>query len=197
MASDSNRPVMVYEGIIRPSHRNIDGDPERIADFIELPLPYEELDQLAEAQVGLAITLSYFIEPTDNNTKGAYAGGRLRWDLQGPTEDTEGFRARINRLAREQGSQPGGGSYEWEIGTTVRSRGTLQHDRAQVAASQIAGHRLLAVYPVTGWWEKSATTRERRLHYSVIVSIDLGEVDIDLYSLASITLQPISADIEL
>jgi len=197
MASDSNRPVMVYEGIIRPSHRNIDGDPERIADFIELPLPYEELDQLAEAQVGLAITLSYFIEPTDNNTKGAYAGGRLRWDLQGPTEDTEGFRARINRLAREQGSQPGGGSYEWEIGTTVRSRGTLQHDRAQVAASQIAGHRLLAVYPVTGWWEKSVATRERRLHYSVIVSIDLGEVDIDLYSLASITLQPISADIEL
>lgn len=197
VASDSNRPVMVFEGVIRTSHRNADGDPERSADFIELPLPYDELDQLAEVSVGLAITLSYFIEPTDNNTKGAYAGGRLKWDLQGPTEDAEGFRARINRLAREQGSQPGGGSYEWEIGTTVRSRGTLQHDRAQVVASQIAGHRLLAVYPVTGWWEKTAATRERRLQYSVIVSVDLGEVDVDLYSLAAITLQPVSVDIEL
>lgn len=39
MASDSNRPVMVHEGVIRPSHRNADGDPERSADFIELPLP--------------------------------------------------------------------------------------------------------------------------------------------------------------
>ncbi len=58
MGSDSNRPVMVYEGVIRPSHRNNERKPDRIADFIELPLPYEELDQLAETPVGLAITLS-------------------------------------------------------------------------------------------------------------------------------------------
>jgi hypothetical protein len=62
----------------------------------------------------------------------------------------------------------------------VRSRGTLQHDRARVAARQIAGPRLVAVYPVTGWWEDSTTTWERRLPYSVIVSVDLGNVDVDL-----------------
>ena len=78
-----------------------------------------------------------------------------------------------------------------------RSRGTLQHDRAQVAASEIAGPRLLAVYPVTGWWEDSNATWERKLSYSVIVSVDLGEVDLDLYSLAAIALQPISVDVEL
>jgi hypothetical protein len=197
MGSDSNRPVMVYEGAIRPSHRNRERKPDRIADFIELPLPYDELDQLAETPVRLAITLSYFIDPTDNLTRGTYAGGRLRWDLQGPTEDPDGFRARINQLAREQGHQRGGGSYSWEIGTMPRSRGTLQHDRAQVAASQIAGPRLLAVYPVTGWWEDSNATWERRLSYSVIVSVDLGEVDLDLYSLAAIALRPISVDVEL
>jgi hypothetical protein len=118
-------------------------------------------------------------------------------DLQGPTEDPNGFRARINQLAREQGHQRGGGSYSWEIGTMPRSRGTLQHDRAQVAASQIAGPRLLAVYPVTGWWEDSNATWERRLSYSVIVSVDLGEADLDLYSLAAIALRPISVDVEL
>jgi hypothetical protein len=197
MGSDSNRPVMIYEGAIRPSHRNRDRKPERLADFIELPLPYDELDQLSETPVELAITLSYFIDPTDNLTRGTYAGGRLRWDLQGPAEDADGFRARINRVVREQGHQPGGGSYEWQIGTQARSRGTLQHDRARVVASQIAGPRLLAVYPVTGWWEDSTTTWERRLPYSVVVSVDLGNVDVDLYSLTVSALQPITVGIEL
>jgi Subtilase family len=197
MASDSNRPVMIHEGVIRPSHRNAKRKPERLADFIELPLPYQELDELAETPVTLAVTLSYFIEPTDNLTRRAYAGGRLRWDLQGPTEDADGFRARINELAREQGYLRGGGSFDWEIGTAVRSRGTLQHDRTQVAASQIAGPRLLAVYPVTGWWEDRAATYERKLPYSVVVSVDLGDADVDLYALTAITLQPISVDIDL
>jgi len=156
-------------------------------------LPYDDLDQLGEAPVGLAVTLSYFIEPTDNLTRRSYAGGRLKWDLQGPTEDADGFRARINRLARDDGLHPGGGSYEWEIGPQARSRGALQHDRARIAASQIAGPRLLAVYPVTGWWEDSTATWERRLPYSVIVSVDLGDVDIDLYALTAIALQPIPA----
>lgn len=190
MGSDSNRPVMVYEGIIRPSRRNHERKPERLADFIELPLPHDELDRLGETPVGLAVTLSYFIEPTDNLSRGTYAGGRLRWDLQGPAEGADGFRARINKLVRDDGVQPGGGSYDWEIGPQARSRGTLQHDRARIVASQIAGPRLLAVYPVTGWWEDSAATWERRLPYSVVVSVDLGDVDVDLYALTAVALQP-------
>jgi hypothetical protein len=138
MGSDSNRPVMVYEGVMRPSHRDARGRPERMADFIELPLPFDELDRLAETPVRLAVTLSYFIEPTDNLTRGTYAGGRLRWDLQGPTEETDGFRARINRLTRDEGHAPGGGSFDWEIGPIARSRGALQHDHVQVAASAIS-----------------------------------------------------------
>jgi hypothetical protein len=196
MSSDSNRPAMVYEGVARPSHRNHERKPERIADFIELPFPHNELDRLGETPIGLAITLSYFIDPTDNLARGTYAGGRLRWDLQGPTEDADSFRARINQLSRDQGHRPGGGSYSWEIGATLRSRGTLQHDRVQVAASQLAGPRLLAVYPVTGWWEDTSATWERKLSYSVIISADLGGVDLDLYSLAAIALVPISIDVE-
>jgi subtilase family protein len=197
MGSDSNRPVMVYEGIIRPSHHDSKKRPERLADFIELPLPFDQLDQLAGTTVKLAVTLSYFIEPTDNPVRGNYAGGRLRWDLQGPAEDADGFRGRINRLARDEKKQRGSGSYDWEIGVAARSRGTLQHDRALVDASQLAGPRLLAVYPAAGWWEDSTLTRERRLPYSVIVSVDLGDVDLDLYSLAAVSLQPVPVEVEL
>jgi hypothetical protein len=188
---------MVYEGVIRPSHRGSKKNAARLADFIEIPLPFDQLDQLAGTTVTLAVTLSYFIEPTDNLTRGTYAGGRLRWDLQGPAEDADGFRARINKLAGDQARERGCGSYDWEIGSPVRSRGTLQHDRVQVDASQIAGPRLLAVYPVTGWWEDSTATYERRLPYSVIVSVDLGDADLDLYSLAAISLQPVPVEVEL
>jgi len=92
MASDSNRPVMVYEGSLKPSQR-AGGRPDRQADFIEIPFPEEELHAIGEADVELAVTLSYFAEPTDNLTRRAYVGGRLRWDLQGPTESADGFRA--------------------------------------------------------------------------------------------------------
>jgi hypothetical protein len=183
-ASDSNRPVMVYEGALTPSRH--DGvRPDRRADFIELPLPEEQLHAIGESSVELTVTLSYFAEPTDNLTRRAYAGGRLRWDLQGPTETADSFRARVNRVVHDQGVAPGSGSYTWEIPADDRSRGTLQHDYATVRAADLAGPRLLSVYPVLGWWEDSRDGWTKDLPYSVVVSVDLGEVDIDLYSLVA------------
>jgi hypothetical protein len=50
---------------------------------------------------------------------------------------------------------------------------------------------------VTGWWEERAAVWERKLPYSVIASVDLGEVDLDLYLLAAVTLQPVPVDVEV
>jgi hypothetical protein len=68
---------------------------------------------VGDLAVRLTVTLSFFIEPTDNLTRRSYAGGRLRRDLQGPmpTEEPDSFRYRINKLVREQGVTKGGGSY--------------------------------------------------------------------------------------
>lgn len=192
LSSDSNRPVMVYEGSLTPSH-HVDGKPYRRADFIELPLPEEELHAIGESVVDLTVTLSYFVEPTDNLTRRAYAGGRLRWDLQGPTETADSFRARINRVIHDQGVEPGAGSYPWDIPADDRSRGTLQHDHARVAAADIAGSRLLAVYPVVGWWEDSKEGRAKALPYSVVASVDLGDADIELHALVAQALLPLTA----
>lgn len=196
MASDSNRPVMVYEGSLKPSQR-AGGRPDRQADFIEIPFPEEELHAIGEADVELAVTLSYFAEPTDNLTRRAYVGGRLRWDLQGPTESAAGFRARINRVVHEQGVAPGSGSYPWRIPADVRSRGTLQHDHTSVQAAAIAGSRLLAVYPVLGWWEDAREGWDKDLPYSVVVSVDLGDVDLDVHALVAAALLPITVPIRL
>lgn len=187
-ASASNRPVMVFEGSLQPSRRGPDGKPDRPVQFIEIPLPEDELHAIGDATVTVAVTLAFLIEPTDNASRRMYAGGRLRWDLQGPTETAESFRARINRIVSDQGVTPGSGSYKWQFGADTRSRGTHQHDRAKVFASAIAGNRLLAVYPVVGWWEDSAAARERWVPYSIVVSVDLGEVDLDLYALTATTL---------
>lgn len=189
-ASDSNRPVMVYEGSLMPS-RHDGPKAARHADFIEIPFPEDELHAIGESDVDLTVTLSYFAEPTDNLTRRAYAGGRLRWDLQGPTETADGFRARINKLVHEQGVTPGAGSYPWVIPADARSRGTLQHDHTMVPASHLAGRRLLAVYPVLGWWEDGREGWDKDLPYSVVVSVDLGDVDLDVYSLVSAALVPI------
>lgn len=191
LSSDSNRPVMVYEGSLIPS-QHLGSRPDRRADFIELPFPEDELHVIGDSIVDLTVTLSYFVEPTDNLTRRSYAGGRLRWDLQGPTETAESFRARINRVVHEQGVAPGAGSYGWDIPADDRSRGSLQHDRASVPAADIAGTRLLAVYPVLGWWEDSREGWVKPLPYSVVVSVDLGEVDIDLHALVAQTLVLIS-----
>lgn len=141
------------------------------------------------------MTLSYFAEPTDNLTRRAYAGGRLRWDLQGPTETADGFRSRINKVIREQGIAPGSGSYRWTISADARSRGTLQNDHTSVPAADLAGSRLLAVYPVLGWWEDAREGRDKDLPYSVIVSVDLGEVDLDVHTLVAKALLPVMVSI--
>ncbi|WP_175559126.1 S8 family serine peptidase [Sanguibacter gelidistatuariae] len=194
MASDSNRPVMIYEGSLRPSRR-IRSKPDRQADFIEIPFPEDELHAIGDSIVELTVTLSYFAEPTDNLTRRAYVGGRLRWDLQGPSETGDGFRARINRVVHEQGVTPGAGSYPWVIPADDRSRGTLQHDHTTVPAANIAGTRLLAVYPVLGWWEDAREGWEKDLPYSVVVSVDLGEVELDIHTLVAAALLPISVPV--
>ncbi len=196
MSSDSNRPVMIYEGSLTPS-RHDGPKADRRADFIELPFPEDELDAIGESNVELTVTLSYFAEPTDNLTRRAYAGGRLRWDLQGPTETADSFRARINRIVLDQGVAPGSGSYAWEIPAEDRSRGTLQHDYARVPAASIAGARLLAVYPVLGWWEDSREGWSKDLPYSVVASVDLGEVDVDLHGIVAEALVPAAIPVQL
>lgn len=147
---------------------------------------------IGSAEVDLTVTLSFFVEPTDNLTRRSYAGGRLRWDLQGPTETADGFRARINKVVHDQGVTPGTGSYSWEIPADDRSRGTLQHDRTRVSAAAVAGRRLLAVYPVLGWWDDSHDGWTRELPYSVVVSVDMGEVDIELHALVAQALVPVT-----
>lgn len=186
-SSASNRPVMIYEGELAPGAVGDDGKPDRRAVFVELPMPEGELDDIAESYVEIAVTLVFFAEPTASRARRSYAGARARWDMQGPTETADGFRSRISQVVRDQGVEQGGGSFDWQIGPDTRSRGTTQHDRATVPAGAVAGVRLVAIYPVLGWWDTSRLT-DRTLPFSLVASVDLGDVDVDLHAVVSSSL---------
>jgi hypothetical protein len=58
-----------------------------------------------------------------------------------------------------------------------------------VAASELVGSRLVAVYPVLGWWERSAEHQHSKVPFSLVASLDFGEVDVDVFT-------PIAVEIE-
>lgn len=169
----SNRPVFIHEGSIAPGRRRL--------QMLQVPLPERVLNEHAEERVRLAVTLSYFVEPTENLAGQRYAGGRLRWELQGPTESEAQLRRRVNALAGG-GSAPKSTGYRWTVGSQLRSRGTLQHDYVELTASELVGDRLLAICPTLGWWEDRDSTRDIAVPYAIVVSVDFGSMDIDLYA---------------
>ncbi len=151
--------------------------------FVKLPMPEEELYALGDAPVEISVTLSYFIEPNENRFR-RYQSAGLRWGLQRPLESEEDFRKRINRLERDQseGYEDNTEELPWDIGPQARSRGTVQSDRARVTAAELAGGRAVAVWPVAGWWRDRNLREDVPIAYSLVITIDAGDEEVDLYT---------------
>lgn len=181
--SDYGRPVMVHEGFIRPGRRGLDKRTKREVAYIRLPFPVAQLRGLGDESAELRITLSYFVEPSQRLRRSTYAGARLRWELQGPNESEADFRARVNVLSRDT-SHAGdtGSTYRWAVGADGRSRGSLQRDAVSDASASFAGDRLVAVYPVLGWWNGRPDFEGRALPFSLIASLTLADESVDIYS---------------
>jgi hypothetical protein len=185
--SEYARPTVIYEGAIHPL-RMLDlqgsgGKRGREMHFHKLPLPHEALEALGDSTVELSVTLSYFTQP--NETRGVrYASAGLRWEMQRPLETEAKFRKRINRLEREDGEkfQADSEGLGWDMGIQARGRGTVQSDRATPDASQLLGPRAIAVWPVGGWWSDRGIEEDLALRYSLIITLDAGEEDVDLYT---------------
>jgi hypothetical protein len=186
-SSSATRPVMVYEGNLQPKIIDIDKSSRRQVVYVQLPFPDELLADLGSESAELHVTLSYFVEPSESERRSKYAGVRLRWDMQGPTESAEEFDARINALARDEGHITHTSSYAWSLGSDNRSRSSVQHDWILGPASSFAGDRLIAVYPVLGWWEGRKGFETRSVNFSLIASLEV-QSDIDLYTPISVAL---------
>ena len=179
--SSPTRPTLVFEGELAPRVEPSDDEQsKRQVHLFKVPFPSDKLLELAEHPVHLSVTLSFFVEP--NETGSRYPGAMLRWDMQGPVETVEQFEKRINKIMRTPGHKTDTKSYNWDIGPDTRSRGSVQSDRCTVSAADVAGSRLVAVYPTLGWWESRKERLTATVRYSLAISVECGDVDVDLYT---------------
>ena len=72
----------------------------------------------------------------------------------------------------------------WELGDWLRRKGSLHSDTWTGTAAQLASSGVIAVFPVSGWWKERPHLERwnRQARYSLIVSIETNDVNIDLYT---------------
>jgi len=200
--SDRSRPTIVLQEEINPY--KLDGRTIKLNQYNmhELPWPTDVLQNLGDAEVGMRVTLSYFVEPNPSQrgwqSKYRYQSHGLRFAVRGSTESEAQFGQRINRLERESAERveehlPDPDSSDWFLGFKMRGKGSLHSDYWQGSAAKLAMKSHLAVFPVGGWWKdwQDSNRHDRSVRYALVVSlVVLGESMVDLYT-------PIATQIEL
>jgi len=186
----ANSLTLISEAELQPFDK--DGSSYKTKDMhlYNLPWPNEVLSELGAVPVKMRVTLSYFIEPGpgeigwDNRYR--YASHALRFDVNGPGETENEFVQRVNARARdEEGVRPGteGPRDKWLIGE-ARNVGSIHSDIWQGTAADLATSNLIAVYPAVGWWRERYHLKRwnKRCRYSLIVSINTAEQEVDIYT---------------
>lgn len=88
----------------------------------------------------------------------------------------------------------------WLLGDKLRRFGSVHSDRWAGMAIDLASRDRIAVYPVVGWWrQRTKQCRcEANARFSLIVSLDAKDVDIDIYAAIKSQLEiPIEPAIEI
>lgn len=198
LQSASNDLTLIVEDELQPFYKESSSVKTRDMKLHRFPWPSEELEQLGETYVELKVTLSYFIEPNPGergwSRRHRYASHGLRFEVKRPLENDNAFRKRINKAAREEEenktTRPE--SDNWFLGPKLRNRGSIHSDIWQGTAADLATRGLIAIYPIGGWWkEKPHLERwNQSARYSLIVSVRVPEVEVDIYTPVSNLIKP-------
>jgi hypothetical protein len=182
IAEDELQPLWKddADGRIKSRHMNVH----------QLPWPRAELQQLAETEVELRVTLSYFIEPNPGERgwlrRHRYASHGLRFAVQQPLESVDNFRRRINAAvaAEEAGIDPlDAGPDNWALGR-LRDVGSIHSDFWRGTAVDLARRSAIGVYPIGGWWKENPNHERygRTVRYALIVSIRAVNGNVNIYT---------------
>jgi len=186
----NNRVNMIIEGEIQPYEKAQGASPKMKEMHLHtLPWPEDILRNLENAEVQLRLTLSYFIEPGPGQkgwkNKYRYASCGLRFEIKRPNETDAQFQQRINMAMRDEGYENTGvPDNNWYLGENNRNSGSIHSDVWIDTAINLAECGSIAIYPVVGWWRERTTLRKynSRIRYSLVVSIETPEENIDLYT---------------
>ncbi|WP_075836364.1 MULTISPECIES: S8 family peptidase [unclassified Rhodococcus (in: high G+C Gram-positive bacteria)] len=200
--SASDALTLIAEAKIRPFERD-NGTAavgrSREMNLHELPWPKAQLEALGEVNVRLRVTLSYFVEPNPSNRgwagRYAYPSHMLRFAVRRPEDNIDTFRMRVNARARADGEKPISLGTEpgWLFGANQQqSHGSLHTDIWEGPAANLASKEAIAVYPVAGWWKdrRAYDQSDLGVHYSLIVSIESPNVEVDLWTPVALQITP-------
>ena len=195
--SASHALTLIAQDTIQPYTKNDNAsaysDPKlNEMQLYHLPWPIEALRELPpDLDVKLRVTLSYFIEPNPGRRgyrqRYSYQSHGLRFNVIRPGQSLENFRAAINKVVHDvtddyQGVEGDDGG--WSLGPSLRTRGSLHSDTWMGSAADLADMHTIGVYPIGGWWKFRAGEErwQNRVRYSLIVSIDVPDANVDIYS---------------
>jgi len=171
-----------------------------------VPLPKELFFQNPDIPIRLKVTLSYFIEPNpgsrtwQKNQKYHYPSCLLRFKVKHHDQPVDEFRAGLGAEVEDREGWGINANYAypgWALGANLRGKGgSLQQDIWEGTAGQLAEMDAIAVFPVKGWWatrkfpegHECHNCHERRVRYSLIISIESGE-DVPIYTAINNILQ--------
>ncbi|MEB3120559.1 MAG: S8 family peptidase [Snowella sp.] len=189
LKSANNDLTLIIEDQVKPFV--LEGSEIKLGEMNihDLPWPTEKLQELGGEEVKLKVTLSYFIEPNPGERgwgqKHSYASYGLKFDMKRPEDINEkAFRARINKAARDAKQQGSTRTEDrgWFLGANLRKQGSIHSDVWTGSAVDLAARGMLGICPVGGWWKEKKERCDQVARYSLIVTIQVPEVDVDIYT---------------
>lgn len=198
LRSATDALTLIGQARIHPFERGDSAGKVREMNLHELPWPIEQLESLGETEVSMRVTLSYFIEPNPSSRgwtgRYVYPSHGLRFATKRADESIDRFRQRINKRVRDGGERLPIPKTEkgWLFGRAQQQKpGSLHTDIWTGPAVNLASKGAIAVYPVAGWWQyrRAWDQSDKGVDYSLVVSIEAPEVDIDLWTPVSQQIQ--------
>lgn len=199
--SASNALTLIVEDTITPYgiSEKTGSDVHNEMKLFALPWPVEALRALGDGDVTLRVALSSFIAPNPSEaSRGVryrYASHNLRFQLNRAGENEAQFLARISKAAEQPDGPANDEDDLWDFGSNRRHVGSLHIDQLTCKASDLARRNLLAVHPVTGWWKSKKLLDEGlpSVRYALIVEIDAGELEAELYAEVQVAVEALIA----
>lgn len=187
----NSRATMIAECDIQPFKKENDDIIFNHMHLHKLPWPTKELRKYSQEKVRMRVTLSYFIEPNPGNrgtSNFRYPSCALRFKVSSPGQTENDLAAEVSKLAAEEFQKQnrvhvGGTTGGWLLGQAC-FRGSVHSDIWEGTAADLLSMQHIAVSPITGWWRTrpSHGRSESRLNYSLIVSLEAENAEIDIYT---------------
>lgn len=187
--SSKNSLTLIAQNYLKPF--KLEGSQVKTNEYhmYELPWPTSVLEEsLYDKNVKITVTLSYFIEPNPGARQYAnnfsYHSHSLDFKMIKPLEPMKTFERRISAAAEDLEEGESTKDEEWVIKERVRSKGSIKKDFISTTGAQLAQRNKIAIYPKGGWYKtrKKLEQYDAEIRYSLIVSIESDEVDVDIYS---------------